>query len=76
MKKHAKFANRYYVSVMSGGNALLIATIFYQSELRQRKEMLLISGLATADFIFGFGSFLTFVYRAFLLATGAVSVLL
>uniref|UniRef100_A0A914X2W2 G-protein coupled receptors family 1 profile domain-containing protein n=1 Tax=Plectus sambesii TaxID=2011161 RepID=A0A914X2W2_9BILA len=49
--------------VIAIANGLLLLTIVSKSSLRARKEMLIIAGLAGADFLYGFSAFLSSTYR-------------
>uniref|UniRef100_A0A914UP62 G-protein coupled receptors family 1 profile domain-containing protein n=1 Tax=Plectus sambesii TaxID=2011161 RepID=A0A914UP62_9BILA len=49
--------------VITFANGLLLLTILSKSSLRTRKEMLIIAGLAGADFLYGLSSFLASTYR-------------
>uniref|UniRef100_A0A914W3Z6 G-protein coupled receptors family 1 profile domain-containing protein n=1 Tax=Plectus sambesii TaxID=2011161 RepID=A0A914W3Z6_9BILA len=48
------------------GNGLIAATVLSNKSLRNRKEMLLMAGLAAADFIYGGGTFLAGLLRLIL----------
>uniref|UniRef100_A0A914WKD2 G-protein coupled receptors family 1 profile domain-containing protein n=1 Tax=Plectus sambesii TaxID=2011161 RepID=A0A914WKD2_9BILA len=54
--------------VITIANGLLLLTILSKSSLRTRKEMLIIAGLAGADFFYGLSSFLVSTYRLIITA--------
>uniref|UniRef100_A0A914W8J6 G-protein coupled receptors family 1 profile domain-containing protein n=1 Tax=Plectus sambesii TaxID=2011161 RepID=A0A914W8J6_9BILA len=51
-------------------NGLLFVTILIEKSLRKRKEMIVMSGMALADFILGSGAFLLGTYRVCVSVTG------
>ena len=51
-------------------NGLLLLTILLARSFRQRKEMLIIAGMASADLLYGLGNVLLCIYRVYLLSHG------
>ena len=56
--------------MICAGNGLLFLAIVTKKSLRKRKEMLVVSGLCAADFIYGLGTMLLNIYRLIIIISG------